>query len=93
MLTALLRRSALVALAFAAWAPQAAAHFVWIQAQLAESGIEHEYAVLRDAQTLLGPGPMMHPDGPNPACRLLVAARVGGVRLIDNTPWHGRPTS
>jgi hypothetical protein len=38
MLSALLRRSAFVALACLAWMPQAAAHFVWIQAQLAEPG-------------------------------------------------------
>lgn len=50
---------------------------------LAEAGIQPEYAVLRDARTLLAP---TEPDAP---CRLLVAARVGGVRLIDNTPWLG----
>lgn len=38
MLSALLRRSAFVAFACLAWMPQAAAHFVWIQAQLAEPG-------------------------------------------------------
>lgn len=46
---------------------------------LADAGITPEYAVVRDAQTLLAPR-----DRP---CRVLVAARVGGVRLIDNAPW------
>ena len=46
---------------------------------LADRGIEPEYAVVRDALTLLKPG--------KGACRALVAARVGGVRLIDNMPW------
>lgn len=50
---------------------------------LAASGIDVEYAVVRDAETLLaitGPGP------PSRA-RALVAGRVGGIRLIDNTAW------
>ena len=52
---------------------------------LAEHGIDPEYAVLRDAETLLVPA-----EGP---CRLLVAARVGAVRLIDNAPWNpAKPT-
>lgn len=38
MLSATLRRCAFLAFAFAAWAPQAAAHFVWIQAQLDAPG-------------------------------------------------------
>lgn len=46
---------------------------------LISRGIEPEYAVVRDARTLLAP----QAD----SCRLLVAARVGGVRLIDNTAW------
>jgi len=46
---------------------------------LAERGIEPEYAVVRDALTLLAPAAG--------ACRALIAAKVGGVRLIDNMPW------
>ncbi len=52
-------------------------------------GIDAEYAVLRDARTLLEPVPRSHTGGPGVPCRLLVAARVGGVRLIDNTGWRG----
>lgn len=46
---------------------------------LAEYEIEAEYAAVRDALTLLDPA-----DG---ECRALIAAKVGGVRLIDNMPW------
>lgn len=49
---------------------------------LADAGIEAEYAVVRNAESLLpitGPG--------DEAGRALIAARVGGVRLIDNTEW------
>lgn len=42
------------------------------------AGVEVEYAVVREAQTL------MRGEG---AQRALVAARVGAVRLIDNTAW------
>lgn len=49
---------------------------------LREDGIEPEYAVVRDAETLGEPG-----SGPK---RALVAARVGNVRLIDNVEWPAR---
>ncbi len=39
-----------------------------------------DYAVVRDARTLLAPRP-------GQAARALIAARVGPVRLIDNAPW------
>jgi pantoate--beta-alanine ligase len=50
---------------------------------LRESGVEPEYCVVRDAQTLLPfpPGASVRP------ARALIAARVGSVRLIDNSSW------
>lgn len=50
-----------------------------LRSVLGAAGIDPEYAVVRDAATLLAPG--------GGACRALVAARVGGVRLIDNAAW------
>lgn len=47
---------------------------------LAGSGIDVEYAVVRDAGSL---GP---PIGG--ACRALIACRIGPTRLIDNAPWR-----
>lgn len=49
---------------------------------LLASRIVPEYFVVRDAATLLDPVP-------GAAARALVAAPVGGVRLIDNAPWPG----
>lgn len=49
-------------------------------AVLRESGLEPEYVAVRDAQTLEAVRPGL------PA-RILVAARLEGVRLIDNAPW------
>lgn len=54
-----------------------------LAAALADAGITPEYAVVRDARTLMAPSS----NAPGP-CRALVAARVGGVRLIDNVPWQ-----
>ncbi len=48
--------------------------------ELALAGIHPEYAVVRDAETLLE----WTPGRPG---RALIAARVGAVRLIDNAPW------
>lgn len=52
---------------------------------LREGDIEPEYCVIRPADTLM---PLTEP-GANPGvpCRALIAAKVGGVRLIDNAPW------
>ncbi len=49
---------------------------------LALADISPDYAVVRDAATLLAPR-AGHP------MRALIAARVGKVRLIDNSPWVG----
>jgi pantoate--beta-alanine ligase len=52
---------------------------------LANGGIDPEYAVIRPADTLL---PLESPGvNPHVPCRALIAAKVGGVRLIDNAPW------
>ncbi len=60
--------------------PTAVAAQVAMLGVLARAGIEAEYAAIRDAETL----DEVQPDAP---CRALIAARVGGVRLIDNGPW------
>lgn len=49
---------------------------------LRAEGIEAEYGVVRDAESL---GQPSHAGGD--ACRALIAARVGNVRLIDNASW------
>ena len=52
---------------------------------LTNGGIEPEYAVIRGAKTLM---PLESMDQrPSEPCRALIAANVGGVRLIDNAPW------
>ncbi len=52
---------------------------------LAAGGIAPEYAVIRDSQTLMPMADMGVPT--HTPCRALIAANVGGVRLIDNAPW------
>jgi pantoate--beta-alanine ligase len=53
---------------------------------LTESAINPEYAVVREASTLLRPTDIT----PATQWRSLIAARVGSVRLIDNAPWQPR---
>ncbi|MEX0875893.1 MAG: pantoate--beta-alanine ligase [Phycisphaerales bacterium] len=56
-----------------------------MQEMLASAGIEPEYAVIRPADTLM---PLPDPGSPtDEPCRALIAAKVGGVRLIDNARW------
>ena len=50
---------------------------------LADAGLATEYAVVRDAETLLP----LPPDAARGSGRALIAARLGSVRLIDNAPW------
>ncbi len=52
---------------------------------LADDGIEPEYAVIRDSETLMALADMSEPT--HVPCRALIAAKVGEVRLIDNVPW------
>lgn len=52
------------------------------RAVLEDAGVGTEYLAVRDARTL---GPVVAGE---PA-RVLVAARVGVTRLIDNAPWPG----
>ncbi|MCG3122645.1 MAG: Pantothenate synthetase [Phycisphaerales bacterium] len=59
---------------------------------LDQAGVDTEYAVVRDAGTLLSVGrdtPASTGSLSPPAYRALIAARVGSVRLIDNAPWPG----
>ena len=49
---------------------------------LAHHGFEVDYLALVDALTL---EPLA---APRPPSRLIAAARLGGVRLIDNLPGH-----
>ncbi len=56
-----------------------------MRAVMSVAGAEVEYAVVRNAATLLPLTP-----GEDGEARALVAARVGAVRLIDNAPWPCR---
>ncbi|MBX3354767.1 MAG: pantoate--beta-alanine ligase [Phycisphaeraceae bacterium] len=53
---------------------------------LVAEGFEVDYAVIREEDSLNAPGA----STPVERLRALVAARVGGVRLIDNAPLHPR---
>jgi pantothenate synthetase len=50
-----------------------------LRAALEQPGLELEYAEVRDPERFTE-----RPHGPLARARALVAARVGGVRLIDN---------
>ena len=52
-------------------------------AVLAEAGITPEYFAVRAARELV------RQPATGEAARVLVAARVGTTRLIDNAPWPG----
>ncbi|MBL8764508.1 MAG: pantoate--beta-alanine ligase [Phycisphaerae bacterium] len=56
---------------------------------LAEWGLAVEYAVVRDAETLM---PLTSEGVPSRRARSLLAARLGEIRLIDNAPWVGSRT-
>lgn len=47
-------------------------------------GLEVEYAVVRESESLRARAPDWRGPG-----RALIAARLGSVRLIDNAPWPG----
>lgn len=63
--------------------------------QLQHSGLHSEYAVVRDASTLLpvsvgavgGVGEVGGSPAADRPWRILIAARLGSVRLIDNLAW------
>ena len=52
---------------------------------LRAGGLEVQYAVIRQAQTL-APIDTTKPGGPG---RALIACKLGTIRLIDNAPWPG----
>lgn len=53
----------------------------FVRSRLVEAGLVPEYAAIRDGRTLGAPVPGAG------GLRLLIAARAGSVRLIDNCPW------
>ncbi len=53
---------------------------------LSECEVAPEYAVVREATTLLRPAEATEQT----QWRALIAARIGSVRLIDNAPWQPR---
>jgi pantoate--beta-alanine ligase len=67
--------------AWRAATPKEAEHVM--REELTRDGITPEYAVVRDAATLLQPF-----ESSARPCRALIASRVENVRLIDNTEWR-----
>jgi pantoate--beta-alanine ligase len=59
-----------------------------LQEMITRSGLHVEYAVVRDAGTLLpiAAGAEVN-SGKSAGGRMIVAARLGSVRLIDNMAW------
>lgn len=55
-----------------------------MKAGITEQGLLIEYAVIRQAFTLM---PLDSGPSPDSPARALIAARCGRVRLIDNAPW------
>jgi pantoate--beta-alanine ligase len=55
-----------------------------LRSTLHAAGIQPDYAVVREARSLVGPPGV--PCAPG-AGRMVVAAPVGPVRLLDNAPW------
>ncbi|MBL8964447.1 MAG: pantoate--beta-alanine ligase [Phycisphaeraceae bacterium] len=53
---------------------------------LTQAGATIEYAVVREARSLMPISPGTFVPGATPR-RALIAARIGSVRLIDNAPW------
>lgn len=59
-----------------------------MEMMISRAGLEVEYAVVRDACTLMPiDAPAAGRSSDPRAYRALVAARLSGVRLIDNAPW------
>lgn len=80
-------RSIPLALAMGARSRSAAQAQRAMRAVLERAGLAVEYAVVRRADTLAPlPGGALRPT--DARHRLLIAARAGSTRLIDNAPWH-----
>ncbi|MBC7835485.1 MAG: pantoate--beta-alanine ligase [Phycisphaerales bacterium] len=56
-----------------------------LRAALDSAGVQVDYAVVREAESLRRVG-----TGHRGSYRAIVAGRVGTVRLLDNAPWPGR---
>ena len=72
------------ALREAATKPTSAAAEAHMHDVLLAAGLETQYAVVRDAESL---EPPRDPANAGRPYRALIAAKLGTVRLIDNAPW------